>query len=100
MGKGQRIIAVEIVDNPVVRGFIQLRNRVRAVVPVTAHQDQGPGGDPADAGNAFRGDPVPGGDEGAIRDLVEQLKGNPVRIGKTFRQALPQGVKALLIRRG
>ena len=88
--KGQRRVAVEIVDHPVVRRRLQVLHGFRAVVPVAAHQNQRPRGDPPDPPDAFPRDAVPRPAESLIRHLVQQLKGHLLRVIKPGGQPFPQ----------
>ena len=97
MGEVQRIVAVEVVNHPVICRQIQVLHRVRAVVPVAAHQDQAVRRNRPDPADAFCRDPVPLIDHGSVRHLVQQLKGDILRIIEAGCQAFPQPVEPFLV---
>ena len=96
MREGQRVIAVEVVNHPAVQRCGQVLHRVRTVVPVAADQDQRVRRDGADAADTGLGNAVPRVDEARIGHLVEQLKGNILRVTEPAGHFFPEGIEAVL----
>ena len=99
MGEDHGLIAVEIVDDPIVIGLFQQRYAHHAVVANAAHHDPGFGGDGADGLDVFAHQGIPGIADLPEHHLVQRLKGHLVGVVLEFcGDALPQLQKPFLQR--